>query len=94
MQFLLMTNIATVTSKGQITVPENVRELLNIQLGDKLLFEKVDSGNRNALVRVISSRNINRFYGILKSDKKEEDFDKIRKIAGKKYGAKYASIHK
>lgn len=89
-----MTGIATVTSKGQITVPENIRELLNIQLGDKLLFEKVDSEGRNTLVRVVSSRNIDRFYGILKSDKKEEDFNKIRRIAAKNYSARYALKHK
>ena len=89
-----MTGIATVTSKGQITVPENIRELLNIQLGDKLLFEKVDSGSRKALFKVVSSRNIDRFYGILKSDKKEEDFDKIRRIAAINYSAEYALKHK
>ena len=35
---------ATVTSKGQITVPKYIRNTLNIQNGDKIIFEEIDSG--------------------------------------------------
>ena len=34
---------ATVTSKGQITVPAGIREQLDIRPGDQLRFEIVDS---------------------------------------------------
>ena len=30
---------ATITSKGQITVPREVRRMLGVRSGDKLLFE-------------------------------------------------------
>lgn len=34
---------ATITSKGQITVPLEVRRMLGVRSGDKLLFEIVAS---------------------------------------------------
>lgn len=46
---------ATVTSKGQITLPKDVREGLGLREGDKIDFEKVDGRyvirprNRSAL---------------------------------------------
>jgi len=35
---------ARITSKGQITVPHEIRRALGVQPGDKLLFEKDGSG--------------------------------------------------
>jgi antitoxin PrlF len=37
---------ATITSKGQVTVPREVRRLLGVRAGDRLLFESDDSGIR------------------------------------------------
>jgi len=37
--------IATVTSKGQITVPAEVRETLGLEAGAKLIFAIDDEGN-------------------------------------------------
>jgi antitoxin PrlF len=35
---------ATVTSKGQITIPANVRQALQVGTGDRVEFVEVDSG--------------------------------------------------
>lgn len=35
---------ATVTSKGQITIPKEVREMLGVQPGDRLLFWRNPEG--------------------------------------------------
>jgi len=35
---------ATITSKGQITVPANIREKLGVKTGDRLHFRLTDSG--------------------------------------------------
>ncbi len=35
---------ARITSKGQITVPREVRRLLGVRSGDALLFEATDAG--------------------------------------------------
>lgn len=41
---------ATVTGKGQVTLPRNIREQLNIQTGDKLLFDIEDGQLRVSIL--------------------------------------------
>jgi antitoxin PrlF len=36
-----MKKLAKVTSKGQVTIPRDIRRVLGVRPGDKLLFEKV-----------------------------------------------------
>lgn len=45
---------AKLTSKGQITVPRDVRRVLGVQAGDRLLFESDKSGVRIRPVRAES----------------------------------------
>jgi len=45
---------ARITSKGQSTVPHEIRRALGVRLGDKLLFEKDGSGVRVRPVRTKS----------------------------------------
>jgi len=42
---------ATITSKGQITVPREVRRFLGVRVGDRLLFESDGKGIRVRPVR-------------------------------------------
>ena len=46
--------IATLTSKGQITIPKVVRETLNLHTGDKLEF--LVTGEGNVLVRPVTKK--------------------------------------
>jgi antitoxin PrlF len=46
-----MKKLAKVTSKGQITVPREVRRRLGVRAGDRLLFEEDGSGVRVSAVR-------------------------------------------
>jgi AbrB family looped-hinge helix DNA binding protein len=53
---------ATITSKGQITVPREVRRALGVRTGDKLLFESDGKGIR---VRPVRSRSaFSKYRGI------------------------------
>jgi AbrB family looped-hinge helix DNA binding protein len=45
---------ARITSKGQITVPREIRRLLGVRPGDGLVFESDDSGTRVRPARVES----------------------------------------
>ena len=45
---------ARITSKGQITVPHEIRRALGVRPGDKLLFEKDSTGVRVRPVRTKS----------------------------------------
>jgi len=53
---------ATLTSKGQITVPREVRRVLGVRTGDKLLFESDSKGVR---IRPIRNRSaFSKYRGI------------------------------
>lgn len=41
----------TLTSKGQITIPQKVRAALGLEQGDQLLIEEVEGGFHATLVR-------------------------------------------
>ena len=38
--------VPRVTTKGQVTIPKEIRETLGIEPGDEIAFEEVDSGYR------------------------------------------------
>ena len=57
-----MKRAARITSKGQITVPHEIRQALGVRPGDKLLFEKDGSGIRVRPVRAKSP--FEKFRGI------------------------------
>ena len=46
-----MKKAARITSKGQITVPHEIRRALGVRPGDKLLFEKDSGGIRVRPIR-------------------------------------------
>ena len=53
---------ATITSKGQITVPREVRRILGVRAGDRLLFESDGKGIR---VRPVRSKSaFSKYRGI------------------------------
>ncbi|MEE9118958.1 MAG: AbrB/MazE/SpoVT family DNA-binding domain-containing protein [Calditrichia bacterium] len=70
---------AKVTTKGQVTIPKKIREKLNIQPSDFVLF--VRKGNE---VVIKPARTLLDLRGVIKSDKKIEDWEKLRDNA-KKY---------
>ncbi len=53
---------ATITSKGQITIPKNVRTTLNLHAGDRVAF--VVHGDREAVLKPIT-RSVDEVFGRL-----------------------------
>lgn len=53
--------LTKVTSKGQVTIPVEVRKALNIEEGDALLFET--TGQRVATMEVVKSKRLDEFRG-------------------------------
>jgi len=53
---------ATITSKGQITIPKEVRDSLNISAGDKVDFFL--TGDGEAILRPVT-RSVDEAFGIL-----------------------------
>ena len=59
---------ATLTSKGQVTIPKEIRELLKLHTGDKI--EIVVTGKREAIIRPISKKVDDVFCKLHNPDRK------------------------
>ncbi len=54
---------ATVTSKGQITIPANVRRALKVETGDRVEFVEVDSGRFEFFAATRSVKELKGMFG-------------------------------
>ena len=72
---------AKLTSKGQITIPKEIREFLLVQTGGVIVFEK-----ENDQVIIRPHKTLKAFRGILKGYGQETSFDEIRNTAKKAVG--------
>ena len=70
--------IATTTQRNQVTIPAEVRRLLNLKPRDKVAFTIDDSGTVSLAPAAFSLESA---YGSVKPSRSPEDFDKISQIA-------------
>ena len=54
---------ATLTSKGQITIPADVRRVLNVQAGDRVEFVQVEPGRFELVAATRSIRELKGLFG-------------------------------
>ena len=54
---------ATLTSKGQITIPADVRRILNVQTGDRVEFVQVEPGRFELVAATQSVRDLKGLFG-------------------------------
>lgn len=87
-----MNGLTTVTTKGQITIPESVRKLLGVKIGDKAYFSKVFPEEKQVMVKIVPKDAVDRLFGSLKTGEKYVSLEKVRersaKILAKKYNLK------
>jgi AbrB family looped-hinge helix DNA binding protein len=69
-----MTNRSTLTKKSQVTLPKQVREVLEVGPGDQIAFEVKGGEVKVHALRSVLDAN----YGSVKPRKRPEDFRKIR----------------
>jgi antitoxin PrlF len=69
--------LATITSKGQVTIPQEVREKLGLRAGDQLEFEVPPDGT---LKVTPVSRKIDQVYGMLSSKSRSRKALSIKEI--------------
>lgn len=67
--------LAKVTSKGQVTIPVEIRKTLNIQEGDNLMF---DSSDEVATLHVIKNRKLTEFRGVFSRNQTPVEKKKLR----------------
>jgi AbrB family looped-hinge helix DNA binding protein len=53
---------STITSKGQVTIPRQIREKLELKVGDKLNFQYQKNGT---VLLAVASKKVNEVYGML-----------------------------
>lgn len=86
-----MTVSASITSKGQITIPKPIRDLLNLTQNDHLVFTVTKTKPNTVEVTPIKS-DIMSLYGSIKTNQKYIDFKtarkKMEKIAAKEITSK------
>lgn len=62
-----MTTAATLTSKGQTTIPKEIRDELGMKAGDRMTFTLLPDGS---VIMRVKNRNVRDLYGALKPKKR------------------------
>ena len=73
--------VATMTQKGQVTIPVEIRHLLGLKAKDKVAFS-IDEGNIRLAPAKYTLENV---FGVVKPINKPEDFKKLKQIAIKEH---------
>lgn len=77
--------ISRVTSKGQITIPADVRKALDIEQGDDLIFEV--GPEQTARLKVVKRQRLSDLYGTLRSNRPFPGKEAVREQVGRSLGA-------
>ncbi len=72
----LMTT-ATVTSKGQITIPANVRQSLNVETGDQVEFVQLELGQ---YLFVAANRSVTELKGMFGKPKNIVSIEEMNRV--------------
>lgn len=84
-----MNGLTTITTKGQMTIPEPIRRALKAKIGDKVSFDSVFPAQRKVVIKIISANAVEELFGSLSSPIKETDYEKAKQGAGKLLAKKY-----
>lgn len=76
--------ISRVTSKGQVTIPVEVRKALDIEQGDDLLFELTPS--HSVELRVVKRRKLSELFGALPATRPFPGKEAVREEVGRALG--------
>ena len=77
---------ATLTSKGQITIPADVRRALNVQTGDRVEFVQVQPGRFELVAATRSVRELKGMFGRSALSLSVEDMNRVIAEQGAKAG--------
>lgn len=72
-------HLGTITQKGQVTIPIEVREYLRVQPNDRIAFEIQDDGQ--VVIQKPSILTLDDVFGAVTPRNRPEDFKKLRDTA-------------
>jgi AbrB family looped-hinge helix DNA binding protein len=81
--------ITTITTKGQVTIPAEIRKILNISVGDKVYFTEIEKKERKVVFKIIPQGVVEELAGALSTKIKDKNFKEVRKKAGQLLVQKY-----
>lgn len=73
----MVTSVSRISSKGQITLPAEIRRALNLREGDRVVFQVSDDGK--GFVSGLPSYEPENVIGILHAEQVLDDFQEIRR---------------
>lgn len=79
--------LATLTTKGQVTIPKKIRELLKLHTGDKI--EIVVTEKREAIIRPVSKKVDDIFCKLQKPERKAVSVEAINQAIREKIKDKF-----
>jgi len=68
---------ATITSKGQITIPANVRQSLNVDAGDRVEFVQLEPGQ---YLFIAANRSVTELKGMFGKARKVVSIDQMNQV--------------
>ena len=84
-----MNGLTTITTKGQVTIPESVRRALQVKIGYKVAFTKIIPSYKEAIIKIIPINAVEELAGSLNSKVKVKSPKTARTAAGKLLVKKY-----
>jgi AbrB family looped-hinge helix DNA binding protein len=79
--------VATLTTKGQVTIPKKIRKLLRLHSGDKI--EIIVTENREAIIRPISKKVDEVFCRLHQLGRKAVSVDEMNKAVAREMKEKF-----
>lgn len=77
----------TMTTKGQVTIPRDIRKALGVSPGDRVLFTHASDGS--VIVSIVPKNVVVTLFGSLASRIRVTDYRKAREAAARVMGKKY-----
>lgn len=84
-----MNGLTTITTKGQVTIPQIIRQQFGAKAGDKVIFGQILPNKKQVVIRIIPQNIVNQIYGSLNSPVKFTKLRTVRQKAGKPLAEKY-----
>jgi len=73
---------ATISSKGQITIPASVRQALQVEPGDRVEFVEIDPGRFEVVAATHSVTDLKGLFGKAKKRVSIEEMNRVIKAHG------------
>ena len=61
-----MIQVSTITAKNQVTIPSDIRDALNAEVGDKVMFKLMD--DNTAVIQIVKKPSTRSLIGALRNE--------------------------